>query len=258
MRSIAIASGKGGVGKTSITVNLGLALAALGKRVVAVDGDVSMANLGLTLGIDRAPISIQNVLSGEVGVGEAVYEGPGGLRYVPASLSDKSHADGRKLKAAVAELEQSADFILVDNPSGLGIDSDSALKSCKEVLLVCTPEPASLADCLKVKKAADRAGVKTVGVVCNMSTGDKSEISPADLETVFEARVLAVVPFDAGVRRASARQVPVFISDPRAPFSTAMLVLAGALSGERLPPQRLQQGLLAGLMGFFKRLLHRS
>src|SRR3989338_2384545 len=138
MRSIAIASGKGGVGKTSVSVNLGITLAKMGKRVVVVDADIMMANLCILLGIERAPINLHNVLVGEVDVKDAVYDGPGGLKYVPAALGMEKlgKIDYQRLSQAVQELGENADFVLVDCPSGLAVDAENALKSCKEVLLV--------------------------------------------------------------------------------------------------------------------------
>ncbi len=236
MRSIAIASGKGGVGKTSISLNLGLALAQAGKRVVVVDADIAMANLGILLGAERAPISLHNVLIGEVEMRDAVYDGPFGMKYVPAGLStDKlRRIDYARLKSAVEELGKTADYVIVDCPSGLAIDAETAVKSAREAIIITTPEPSSLADALKVKNYAERSNVNILGAVCNMVSGDRSEVSAKDVATVLEASLLESIPIDTNVRRASAAQEPVLVKFPNTPFSLAMRSLASKVSGERV------------------------
>lgn len=257
MRSIAIASGKGGVGKTNITVNLGIALARMGKRVVVVDADIVMANLGLTLGIDRSPINIHNVLMGEVDVKDAVYEGPDGLKYVPAglSMSQIKRIDYQRLKDAVDELASIADYVLVDNPSGLAQDSENALKSCREVLIVTTPEPTALADAIKIKNHADKNNINIAGVVFNMVTGDRDEIKVQDVETVLETKALAVIPLDPNVRKASSAQQPAIIKFPNSPFSQAMTQVALRLTGDTRAPPAPRKNALAELIKAIKRLL---
>src|SRR3990167_5103738 len=166
MRSIAVASGKGGVGKTSVSLNLGLALAEKGRKVCVVDADIAMANLGILLGVDRPPISLHNVLTGEASMRDAVYDGPGGLHYVPAGLSTEriKRIDYARLKGAVGELKD-FDFVIIDCPSGLAADAQAGIKAARELLVVVTPEPSSLADSLKVRAFAEKSGVRIAGFV---------------------------------------------------------------------------------------------
>jgi len=257
MRSIAVASGKGGVGKTSITVNLGIVLAKMGKKVVVVDADVVMANLGILLGIERSPISLHNVLVGEVEIKDSVYDGPAGLKYVPAALGMEhlKRIDYQRLKQAVEELGESMEYVLVDCPSGLAQDAENALKSCKEVLLVTTPEPASLADSLKVKTVAERSSMNTIGIVNNMVTGDKSEIKRSDIETIFGEKVLVEIAHDLNVRRAGALQEPVVLKFPDTIFSKAMWELAGKITGEKAVEASVKKGFIQTIIDAVKQLL---
>jgi len=257
MKTIAVASGKGGVGKTSITVNLGISLAKLGRKVVVVDGDVIMANLGILLGVERSPISIHNVLVGETDVKDAVYDGPSGLKYVPAALGMErlKKIDYQRLKQAVEDLAAGYDFVLVDCPSGLGTDAESALKSCREVLLVMTPEPASVADSLKVKVASERANLTVTGMVLNMQTGDKAEIRRSEVEAVFGEKVLVEVPLDLNVRRAGALQEPAVLKFPNSPFSKAMAVLAAKLAGENYVQASVKKGVLQSIIDALRKML---
>lgn len=257
MRSIAVASGKGGVGKTSITVNLGIVLAKMGKKVVVVDADVVMANLGILLGIERSPISIHNVLVGEVDIKDAVYDGPAGLKYVPAALGMEklNKVDYQRLRQSVEELGGVAEYVLVDCPSGLAQDAENALKSCKEVLIVTTPEPASIADALKVKNVAERSAMGVVGIVSNMLTGDSSEIKRSDLETVFGEKVLVEIPHDFNVRKAGALQEPAVLKFPNTAFSQAVWELAGKITGERPVEASVKKGLLQSIIDAVKQML---
>jgi len=87
VRTITVASGKGGTGKTTLTANLGIALAQHGYDVTIVDADITMANLELILGMEGLPVTLQNVLAGEARIEEAIYSGPGGVKVVPAGVS---------------------------------------------------------------------------------------------------------------------------------------------------------------------------
>src|SRR3989338_8722844 len=105
-RSIAIVSGKGGVGKTSICANLGIALAQRGVSVCLVDADIAMANLSLLLGMQSSPITLHDVLLGEAGVQDAIYDGPKGVKFVPSGLSLENYrrVDSERLAKVVTSI----------------------------------------------------------------------------------------------------------------------------------------------------------
>jgi len=231
--SIVIASGKGGVGKTSLAVNLAIALAQAGKKTVLLDADVAMASVGIMLGIERAPISLHNVLMGEVDIRDAVYDGPNGLKYVPSGLSLEriKKVEYEKLKAAVETLADANEFVIIDSPPGLGPDAMAAIKAGHELVLVVTPEPASLADALKIKSIAEKNNVKILGVVSNFVTRDKSEIKRQDLETLLGLKILAEIPDDFEARRSAAMQVPAITRVPASAYSRAILQVANAMPG---------------------------
>ncbi|MEW5955566.1 MAG: cell division ATPase MinD [Candidatus Micrarchaeota archaeon] len=233
MPSIVVSSGKGGVGKTSLAVNLGIALAQAGKKTVVVDADIAMASVGIMLGIERAPISLHNVLMGEVDIRDAVYEGPNGVKYVPSGLSLErlKKVEYEKLKGAIDALTDVYEFVLIDSPPGLGQDAMAAIRAARELVLVVTPEPASLADALKIKSVAEKNNVKILGVVTNFVTRDKSEIKRQDLETLLGLRILAEIPDDFEARRSAAMQVPAVVRAPSSAYSRAVLQVANAMPG---------------------------
>lgn len=253
MRSIVIASGKGGVGKTSIALNLGLVLAQQGKRVVIVDADVSMANVGIMLGIERAPISLHNVLMGETNIRDAVYEGPYKLKYVPSSLSLEriKRLSLERLKNAVADLEPIADYAIIDSPPGLTREAEFAVTSARELLLVVTPDPASLADALKVLNFASKNGVSPLGIVINMSIGDKNEVKKDDVETLLSSKVIVQIPEDMEMRKSTIAQVPLIIKNAQAPSAKKIRELAAALTGEKIHEEtKVKKSLLRKILDF--------
>lgn len=244
-RVIAIASGKGGTGKSSVALNLGIALAANGRKTTVVDGDVTMASLGVMLGLKRSPITIHNALMGEASVSEAIYDGPKGVKIVPAGLSLEriKRLDFEKFKTIVSELQQENEFVIVDCAPGLEKDAMACLTSAHEVLMVLNPEPASLADALKVKALAEKNGVKLAGLVTNMRMGEKAEIRNEELEKLFSCRVVASIPFDPNVKKAAATQHAAFVKYPESAFVQGISEATTFLLGGK-PVKKVKKGIV--------------
>ncbi|MBI5229479.1 AAA family ATPase [Candidatus Micrarchaeota archaeon] len=251
MRSIIFASGKGGVGRTSILINTGLVLSSAGKKTLVIDADIAMANIGILLGVERAPINLHHVLMGETDIKDAIYEGPGNLKYVPAGLSIEriTKLDFNALKDAVKKLEE-YDFVLIDCPAGMSDETQAAILSANEMVLVLTPEPASLANALKVKTFAERKNVELIGFILNMIRRDRTEIKRSDLESVLDLKCIAEIPEDTEVRRSSALQVPVAIRAPHAPFMRGIKNVASFLTGGAVVEVKAGKSFLARLIDF--------
>jgi len=122
-RIITLASGKGGVGKTSITANIGIALAQQGQRVLLVDADVAMANLSLLLGMQSSPITLHDVLLGEANSQDSIYDGPEGINFIPSGLSLESYkrVDSERLEAIISEVASNYDYVLLDAAEPLSV-----------------------------------------------------------------------------------------------------------------------------------------
>ncbi len=263
MTSIAFASGKGGVGKSSICLNLGLVLARAGKKVVVIDADISMANIGLMLGIERSPITLNHVLSGENAIRDAVYEGPLGMRYVPSELSTDrlSSADLHKLKNAIVELEKDYDYVLVDPAPGWMQDAKAAMDSVQEAYVIVMPDPPAMADGLKVKNYLERKGVKLNGIIVNMVANDPSEIKANEIEALLGVKVAAVLPEDRNVRRAAANQKPIALGAPNSPFMLALTKLAAQMTGAKIAAvaeTKVKKGPLSSILYFFLSLFRKK
>lgn len=256
-RAISMASGKGGVGKTTVVANLGVALAKLGQKTLVVDADIAMANLSLLFGIQSAPITLHDVLMGGAEIYDAMYDGPFGLKIIPSGLSLTSYrkVEPQKMEGLLSRVKNEFDFILVDVPAGIGDNAIAAMSSSGETILVVTPDPASLADALKTKLMAERIGVKPVGVIVNMVRRIKGEATEEDVRHVLELPVLGSIPEDIEVRKSflMRRPQPVVLRKPNAEASLAFMRIAARLSGVALPqPKR------SGLISFIKALFHRK
>ena len=255
-RVITVASGKGGVGKTTITSNLGVSLSIYGERTVVLDADIAMANLELVLGMEGKSVTLHEVLSGEAEIEEAIYEGPGGVMIVPAGISLEGirNVNVNRLEDALTKLMEDTDILLIDAPAGLEKDALAALASADELLLVTNPEVPAISDALKTKIIASKLGVNILGVVINREQHDKTFLSVEEIETILEVPVLAVVPNDPEVSRAAAFGEPVVIKNPKSPVTNAIMKLAADLIGEDYTPiepdkKGVISKLVDGLMG---------
>lgn len=237
-RVITVASGKGGVGKTTITSNLGVSLSVYGERTVVLDADIAMANLELVLGMEGKSVTLHEVLSGEAEIEEAIYEGPGGVMIVPAGISLEGirNVNVNRLEDALTKLMENTDILLIDAPAGLEKDALAALASADELLLVTTPEVPSISDALKTKIIASKLGVNIVGVVINREQHDKTFLTVEEIETILEVPVIAVVPDDHEVSRSAAFGEPIVIKNPKSPVTNAIMQLAADLIGEEYTP----------------------
>ncbi len=253
-RVICVASGKGGTGKTTISANLGVALAKMGRETIVMDADITLANLELILGMEGLPVTLQNVLAGEADISEAIYEGPGGVKIIPAgiSLEGLRKANPDKLEDVLTTLLDMADFIILDAPAGLEKSAIVALAASDEFLLVVNPEIASITDALKTKYIAERLGAKMLGIVVNRVTKLSVEIAKKEIEAILEGKVLAVVPEDSEVRKAAAFGQPVVIRNPKCPASRAMLELAGKIAGVEVKVEEKGKG-FRRLLSIFRR-----
>jgi len=230
-RIITFASSKGGTGKTSVVVNLGVAMAQLGQKVVLLDADITMANLALMLGLEGQKTTLHDVLAGEARLSKAIYDGPQGVRVVPSgiSLNGIRRARLERLRKVVAGLARKSKFVLIDAPSGLDRDAIVALTMAQEVILVVTPDISSLSNALKTKMVAERLGVKLTGVIVNRATGRRVDISPVNIASTLELPVLATIPEDSEVRHSAAFGEPVVTYRSHSPATHEFKRLAATL-----------------------------
>ena len=258
-RVIAIASGKGGTGKTTITANLGIALSKLGKKVLLIDADVAMANLSLILGMQSSPITLHDVLLGEAGVHDAIYDGPMGIKFIPSGLSldNYKRVDSERLSGIVSQISEEYDFILLDLAAGIEKNVLSAFSASQETILVTMPTSPAIADALKTKLVAQRLGSKVVGCIINFVMNEKGEITRNDIANMLELPIYGSVPYDPEVRKSfmQSKVSPVIVRKPDCPASLEIARIASRMLGlkanEQQPIRRV--GLFSRLFSFFKK-----
>jgi len=255
VRIITFASGKGGVGKTTIAANLGIALRQLNEKVLLVDADVTMANLSLILGMESSPITINDVLRGEANIEDVIYKGPGGVDVIPASLSLQNFQalDLSKIPQIVKKLSYNYDFILLDCAAGVGDDTLSAMAAATEVILVINSYSLSIADALKTKIMAQKINAKPVGIIVNMVGHYKGEIKEEDIVKMMELPSYGIIPFDETVRNNYYYKhiVPVIIKSPKCPASEALKEIAQRLLGKDVLVKDKKKGFFAWLKRVF-------
>ncbi|MGH7894685.1 MAG: MinD/ParA family protein [Candidatus Binatia bacterium] len=262
VRVIAVASGKGGVGKTNITANLAVTLAQRGERVWVLDADLGLANLDVVYGVTPER-TLLHVLRGEHRLADVVALGPAGVRLIPAAsgvaeLTALTPAQQLAVLEEVETLEGTLDLLLIDVAAGISSNVLFFAAAATETLVVVTPEPTAITDAYAlIKVLATRWGRTEVPVVVNMAT------SARDAEEAFGrlARVAAQflpvrleyvgwVPFDDAVPRAVRSQAPVAIAAPGTPAARAIAAL-----GDRLIGRDAATTTGGGLQFFFRRLL---
>ena len=239
VRVIAVASGKGGVGKTNVSVNLATALSALGEKVMLLDADFGLANVDVLLGLTPKQ-TLADVVAGRATLEEAILAGPRGLKIVPSSsgkrhMAEMTPAQHAGIVQAVSAFDGPLDTLIVDTAAGI---NDAVLTFCQaaqEVLVVVCDEPASITDAYALIKVLCRErGILRAHVVANMVR------SPVEGRALYDklARVvekflpeaslayLGAIPQDDALRRAVQKQKPVVEAFPSAAASAAFRDIA--------------------------------
>lgn len=244
---IAVTGGKGGVGKSNISVNLSIALAELRRRVVLLDADLGLANVDVLLGL-RAKHTLADVLSGTCTLQEVMVTGPAGIKIVPASsgvqhmssLSPQEHAG---LIAAFSELSNQLDVLVVDTAAGISDTVISFVRASQEVVVVVCDEPSSITDAYALIKLLNKEyGMFRFRVVANMTRSQPEGRNLFNKLNLVCERFLDVslqyvgqVPFDENVRKAVQKQKALLEFAPQCRASQAIRLLAKEVDSWPLP-----------------------
>ena len=265
IKVIAIASGKGGVGKTNVAVNLAVALAQQGAKPLLFDADLGLGNVDVLLGLSPR-YNLSHVISGEKSMEEVLITGPWNIRILPAAsgvaqmanLDTQSQAN---LIQAVGDLSLDMDYLLIDLPAGIAGDVLTFSQAAQEVLVVLSNEPASITDAYALIKVLSRNhGVRRFKVLPNMvrdqREGDAlfqriAKVADGYLDVTLEQ--IGSIPLDPALRAAVRSQKAVVEMYPDAPVSRALQDLAVAV--ERWPHSFNASGHMAF---FMERLLMKN
>jgi len=265
VRVIAITGGKGGVGKTNISVNLAVAWAELGRKVMLLDADLGLANIDVVLGL-HPEYDLSHVMRGERTLSEVIVEGPSGISVVPASsgvqaMAELSEAEHAGLIRAFSDIGQDLDVLIIDTAAGISDTVVSFSRAAQEILVVVCDEPASITDAYAMIKLLNREyGVERFRVLANMVRNAQegqelykkiSRVTDRYLDVMLT--YTGSVPFDEQLRKAVKAQKPVVQAYPRSQSAQTFKNLAKKADSWPMPV-----GVGGHLQFFVERLIQYS
>jgi flagellar biosynthesis protein FlhG len=242
--TVAVTSGKGGVGKTNVVVNLAVALARLRHRVAILDADFGLGNVDVMLGLAPAA-HLGSVLAGAASLDEVIVEGPLGVKIIPSSsgvraLTALSPTQWDRLRGVVDEIGESVDFLIIDTASGISDNAIEILELAKRVLVVTAIEPTAVVDAYAVIKLISASNTRReIGLLVNGAMdGSDAQLVFAQLEVAvqrFLKRRLTYYGFiahDPAVRDAILMQRPIVDHMPQSSASRCFRMLAARFSNQ--------------------------
>ena len=247
VKVIAVTGGKGGVGKTSVSVNLSVALSMQGFKVMLLDADLGLANVDVMLGIPSKK-NLSHVLAGECELKDIVVDGPFGLQVVPAASGTKSMAELSIMEhagiiQAFSEIGKELDFLIVDTAAGITDMVVSFTQASQDILAVVCDEPTSITDAYALMKVLNREHkVTRFNIVANMvRTSQEGRELFSKLSGVCNRfldvtlNYMGSIPFDENARKAIKRQKVLVDAYPRSPASIALKSLAKKIQQWPIP-----------------------
>ena len=206
-RVIVITSGKGGVGKTTTTANIGAALADKGHKVLLIDTDIGLRNLDVVMGLEnRIVYDLIDVIEGRCRVSQALIKDkrcPNLVLLPAAQIRDKNDVNTDQMKELIFSLKESFDYILIDCPAGIEQGFKNAIAAADEAIVVTTPEVSATRDADRIIGLLEAAGIKNPRLVINRlridMVKDKNMLSVEDILDILAVKLLGVVPDDETV-----------------------------------------------------------
>lgn len=262
--SIVITSGKGGVGKTTTTANIGTALAALGKKVVVIDGDTGLRNLDVLMGLEnRIVYTIFDVVEGRCRLKQALIKDKRfpSLNLLPtAQIKDKDDLSSQDMLKVVQELKKEFDYVLIDCPAGIEQGFENSVVGADRALVVVNPEITSVRDADRVIGKLDAKGLEDHGVIVNRLNYDMTKrgdmLDVTDIIETLSVRLIGVVPDDKQVTVATNKGEPIVLEEGSY-AGQAFKNIALRITGEEVPIMDLNIN-AGGFISSIKKLFGRK
>lgn len=239
-RIIGIVSGKGGVGKTTLSVNLALGLKELGKEVTVVDTDFDASNLGVHLGQYEHPVKIHDVLQQQADPEDAIFRHSSGIKAVVASNEiDKVEPDTDLLSYTLDIAANESDYVIVDAPPGIDSTVEDIIEACDELIVVTLPTRTSSTNAAQIIQKAKRMHKPVLGTIVNMTENDpEKEMVDREVEMMTESDIVAAVPHDDKMKEALFHNTPLLKHEPMSSAAMEIKELAHALEGKNYEPPK--------------------
>ncbi|WP_430785017.1 septum site-determining protein MinD [Virgibacillus flavescens] len=258
--AIVITSGKGGVGKTTTTANVGTALALMEKKVCLIDTDIGLRNLDVVMGLENRIIyDIVDVIQERCKLKQALINDKrfDDLVLLPAAqTSDKSALTTDGMKKIIAELKQDFDYIIIDCPAGIEQGFQNAIAGADKAIVVTTPEKSSVRDADRIIGLLEKEEMDPPSLVINrirshmMKNGDMLDVD--DVIQILSVDLIGIVIDDDDVIKASNKGEPIALN-PNTRAGISYRNIARRILGETVPLQSLEEekGMLTKIKGFF-------
>jgi flagellar biosynthesis protein FlhG len=262
---IAVTGGKGGVGKTNVSVNLAVAMADLGRRVMLLDADLGLANIDVVLGL-HPEYDLSHVIRGERTLDQVLIEGPSGILVAPAAsgvqqMAELSSAEHAGLIHAFSDIGTDLDVLIVDTAAGISDTVISFSRAVQEVVVVVCDEPASITDAYALIKLLNREyGVDRFRILSNMARSAQEgrdlynkmcRVTDRYLDVMLN--FMGSIPYDDNLRKAVRAQKPVVQAFPRSRAAQTFKNLAKKADNWPVP-----EGASGHLQFFVERLIQFS
>jgi len=239
-RVIGLISGKGGVGKTTLSVNLGIALQQIGNEVTVVDADFSASNLGVYLGRYDHPVKIQDVLEEDADVNSATFRHQSGLKAITSSNEiNQVEPDTSALKDILFEASKDSEYVIVDCPPGLNSNVEDIIKACDELLIVTMPTQTAGINAAQIIERCKDFKKPVLGTIVNKVEGrpDK-ELVEREVEMMTECHVLSQIPYDPEFKESLFENMPLILFNEYNKSVQEVKELAAELEGSRYEPPK--------------------
>ncbi len=258
---IVITSGKGGVGKTTSTANLGTALAMIGKTAVVVDADIGLRNLDVVMGLEsRVVFTSMDVLEKQCELEKALVKDRrvGDLMLLAASQRNrKDDIKPEQMQEICEKLKEKYDFVLVDSPAGIEQGFHNAAAGADEAIIITTPDVSAIRDADRIIGLLDNQGIDPINLVINRLSPTLVKkgnmISKNEVLDILNINLLGIVPEDTGVIASTNRGIPLVHNDG-SPGAAAYMRIARRMTGQRIPiPEIREENFFSQIASWFSR-----